>query len=252
MITALFIGQSNVRGAVVANDGPRGYPPYLRFLNNNEDAFGTAYIRPQWGRYPLDRRGNVNQPYANHIALGFARHMWRSERISVYAAVVAKGGHAIECFITPATRAANGWTIRPAMVDVSPYLFDPTQGVMAVNGGPFDVIVKHQGEANFGESGSPDTLEAYQAKEAALIGDLEAAGIKGPDTVYLSGVVWDGHPYYSDHRAAVVRACDTKLRCHRVHSAGLKTVPTSDLHFTGTAISNYGKRFAMAYLGAIE
>ncbi len=241
-ITALFIGQSQVRGSRLAIDGEKTHPPGLRFLNNDEEAFGTAYIKPRWGRYPLDRKFAGKHPYANHIALGFARHIWRTTEEDVHAAVVSKGGHPIECFLKPDTRSCYGWPIPPGRADLSPFLYD-AQGVLAVNGGPFDVIIKLQGEAN-----NRNALEVYQAKEIALIADLEAAGIKGPDTVYLSGLVYGQHDFYPTHKTAIGNACAAKSRCYRVDSAGLNTIPRSIIHFTGTALGNYGKRFANHYL----
>ncbi len=247
LVTALFIGQSQVRGSRLATDGSKSYPAHLRLLDNDEEAFGTRFIQPKWGRYPLDRKGDGQRPYANHIVLGVARRL-RTLGERMDAAVVSKGGHPIECFISAETRTANGWTVRPGLADLSPFIYS-AQGVLSANGGnPFDLIIKLQGEANFGEFEAPDTMEAYQAKEIALITDLETAGIKGPDTVYLSGLVWNGHEFYETHKAAVGNACACKSRCYRVDSQGLRTIPRSIIHFTGTALGNYGKRFANHYL----
>ncbi len=247
-INVLFIGQSNMRGGFGATSGDNSIAPGARFWNNSETAFGSAYRAGQWGRYPLDRTDDAGSSYSNHMALAFGRDVTDVSGGPVRSVVIAKGGHCIEAFIRAATRTANGWAIPSGQSNLAPYIYDADQGARLAcpPDGAFDVIIKHQGEAN-----SVNSEAVYAEKEAALIADLEATGLKGPGTIYLSGVVHEAHAFYATHKAAVTAACAGAARAFCVDSAGLANLPASPLHFSGVGLSNYGRRFATKYLGAV-
>jgi Carbohydrate esterase, sialic acid-specific acetylesterase len=238
MPTALLqIGQSNAEALIKSNsDSTTGIAADWQTWNGGATSFGTAFRDAQWGLFPLDRQ--YQGRWTNNMAQGMA-----DEQPGLRSVHVCNGGHPLEAFITKATRVANGWpeVIEAPLVNMAPFIFDATNGarraLTALGKASFDLIVLHQGE---------NRTAQWAQKLAALHGDLTAAGLAGPATVFLCGGLYDGGGNYAAHKADGLAVLPTLPNAAYVDSAGLLAL-SDGLHFTGKALVNLGRRLIRQY-----
>ncbi len=245
MIPSLFIGQSNQLGALASTGGPLAFDDGLMVRNNNETAFGNAWVPAQWGEYPLHRVNSAGAK-VNNLIQGFSLDVTAATGEPVYAMQVAKGSQPVEVFMPKAARVALGAVIPSGKTIMAPYIFDAGDGAKSalddLGVSAFDVVIQMQGEADNGEAPA-----SYAAKWTAIHDALYAAGIAGPDTIFLMAGLVDSHPYYSGHKAACAIIAAANANAHYVDSAGLLHVG-DNTHFRGTALVNLGKRLASKFI----
>lgn len=237
-IVILGMGQSNMVGNSASTTGSKTVEPGVYIWDGTSAVHGTEYNAAAFGTAPF----NVGvAPWANNLLVHAANLLAVETGRDVYMILIADGGRKIECFLTPDTLAANGWT---AVVNFTPYMYpDIRDACLAVPGrnSPFpDVILWQQGEAN-----NADSQAEYEAKLRALLGDLRANGIlyDGLTSVTAGGLV-PVHAYYATHMAACQAVAATDSSFQYISSAGLPD--TDGWHFTGEALVTLGTAHADA------
>jgi hypothetical protein len=248
ILSVLALGQSDTLAAPPANGGDKSIPDAMRSFNNGDEEFGDAFRQPQWGQYPLNRRLNANESWANNMPLAFCRRMANQPDVDPRLMVVAKGGHPIQSFIRKETREARGWEIPEGKVNMAPYIFHPENGArraLAILGqSSFNVILWLHGQGNAGL-----TAAQYETRFMALRGDLIETGIAGPDTMIIAGGIYEGHGFHATHRAAMLSVCADCPDVRFAESTGLNAL-ADEVHFTGSALVTMGQRMADQYLAA--
>jgi hypothetical protein len=238
----LGMGQSNMDQNAPATGGVEEVFPGIYALNGGVDVNGNAFAPAAYGTYPFDHGGNSQ-------LISAANLIKQTTGRDVYIILIAEGGRAIECFIKPATRSANGWPA-PAK-EITPFMYPQIANAIALVPGrtttTVDAVHWQQGEGNSGDT-------SYGAKLVdGLIADLVAEGVFATDHGWFTaGAPVSGHAAYAEHK--------TQVQAQEANVPNLKWVNSVNLpdhdgvHFTGDALLGMGIRHVVqgaARTGAI-
>lgn len=250
-LVAFFWGQSNLEGNTSATDGDHTIINDIYMfdtdMSGGTTVAGTQWLEAEFGVAPLNIGAN---PYANNAPLHFAQALRKRYHRPVYVICIGKGGTAIEAWITDATLATNSWS-RGGAQNLSSLMYPGIANALAlVPGAPttLDYVGGIHGAANQDEQ--PET---YAAKVTALMTELATAGLIDLQTTPIINNELadnDGSPNRFRHYNALIRAQEDLPTLRVVRTAGLPSISTGNIHFSGEGLQQLGYRMEAAAAAA--
>jgi hypothetical protein len=244
-VTDLLIGASG-QSQMRTNDHCYGavqtVNPINQVWNNNQNNPGNKFRRMARGIYPLDKLAE-NGEWANSMALAFCN--LAAATYTPKLVMVAKVAHPIESFISLRTRERTNLSIPEGYSNLAPLMYNQFNGMKRacrVAKKPcFDVFLWLQGEGN-----NRDSTKAYARKLVSVIRDLTNAGLITSKTPFLAGGVATIHPFYAEHKAAILSVAEQYKNVKHIDTNGLAT-HADNVHFTGPSIITLGQRYWNAF-----
>lgn len=252
-IVILGIGQSNMAGWPAANTGDKTSDPGVFFWNcpgEGQIGNGSQWRVGAFGTPPLTVE--ADGVYANSLMLHAAKRVRERTARAVYVIQIARGAHKIECWMSDAVLAANGWDRGTGLNLHAMMQSNLPLALASVPGAPsqVDAVFVHQGEAN-----STDLPDIYARKLKVAMQGIADLGYANPiSTVLVMGEVATRaqvNVNHNRHRNGLLRFKDAYnfdfWRHARIaSSAGLPTVNVGNVHFDGQSLVSLGQRYADA------
>lgn len=223
-------GQSNMVGRGAGGPAMSGASSDVRVWNNvnplgsNGDAFVPAAQAQSGGTFELTDR--------NNLAVWFCDKLARKLFDTVDLTVVARASSSIQLW-------APGEVTSPMLQECISVWTATNQRSAA------DVFLWHQGENN-----SATTPHAsYMAAFEALLVNLEAGGVIGPETVILVGGILEGDASRTSFNSGALLPLARRRKRGYARSYGLTSADGA--HFDGASLAALGaRRYFAAYLFA--
>ncbi len=250
----LAIGQSNLEGRY----GPALTVPAHKRTVRAFDLAARQWSDAKLGRNPFKTIVRSTIP-AHNLVFEFAHRYASICDDDADIVLLASGGKRIEFFLPGEVLAENGWRSEQTDPDFGNSLAGEIfaadgaakQALAAAGHAAFEVLLIHQGEANFADP-PMDAPEAYALKLRRLIEELERRGLIRPTTPIVLGEI---NPLYLGawlmHRQALANFTDARTRVVR-WDAGIEcakaVIGENNSHASGRGLAELGKRYFEAYV----
>lgn len=232
-VAVLAIGQSNMEGRF----GP--VDPAFTDVDERINVWSLAacrWIPAHLGKEPFYQAKGSRGP-ANNLAYVFSQTLAEDRGAIIRLVLLARGGVPIETFLPGG--------------DMAPDLLAPrghaAQALRSLGKSAYDVLLVHQGEANFTD---PDfePAETYADKLRDLLARLTDAGLVNRKTKIVMGEISAGYRGSVEHAKALRMLSD---HCAIARWSGVETVGlrdgTGNQHATGNGLQLLGERYFRAY-----
>lgn len=224
-IRVFMSGQSNALGAGTGGPDWAGVSPSVRVWNNKNpvtsvgDSFVMAAQAKAVGVFFYTDRGNFGPWFCDKLA--------RTQFDTVDLTAVIRSASNI-----------GYWAPEGAAVPMLQQCID----VWAATGQePADVFLWHQGESN-----TSTGHEAYREAFEALLANLTAGGVIGPNTLVLIGGL--AETTVAKHRFNLGALRELANRPGRAYASSYRLPNYDGTHFTGDALAEFGaSRYYAAY-----
>ncbi|MCI5042302.1 MAG: sialate O-acetylesterase [Donghicola eburneus] len=243
----LAFGQSNMQGRFGPSDSYMPPNPRVRVWNYKKQVWQTATL----GKFPFFQANNC-EGAAGNLAYHFSHLIAKYHRRSTDLVLLASDGKRIEFFIEPERLKENGWRCEyrdrvPFGKSMSLHL----SGGLAEKAhklGPYDIVIVHQGEANF--KAPADSPKDYQKKLEVLLIQLRDSGVIGSGTKVILGEISQKAPNREKHSFAIKSLSSPNLAISDWGNADL--VSNDRLHADGNGLKSLGQSYMEAYLSLLS
>lgn len=241
-IAVLAIGQSNMVGR---------YGPAETVMADSVKVWTSSdWVTAVLGQPPFMRDRDTNG-VANNLAFVFAEQLAEASQCEVRLVLLASDGKRIEYFLPNFILDENDWENHQEStrfgVSLAEEIFG-THGTAAtalddINASHFDVVLVHQGEANFAPQAEYPWV--YQDKVVSLLDELVRRDVVSDSTQFLLGHINPDYYFSREHRTALESLEYENLSV--IEWAGIEDVGsvegTGDAHATGIGLQVLGERY---------
>lgn len=247
----LAVGQSNMEGRF----GPAPNTtadPRIQLWDWYKREFNTAEL----GEFPFYPDPKIGEP-ANNLVFAFARRLVEKCDTNIYITLIAAGSMKIEFFIPQPILDSHSWKNtqywRFFDQSASDELFSPTgtaiAALQASGGNRYDILLMHQGEANFAQEGDIDSAGQYAGKVKTFIQALTSRGLLRRESLSILGTINAKYPgAQSQHQAVMSLQTPTTgvATWEGIEVFDTPGVP-GDRHATGSGLEELGSRYFDTY-----
>lgn len=241
-IAVLAIGQSNMVGR---------YGPAETVMANSVKVWtGSEWVAAVLGQPPF-MRDRVTNGVANNLSFVFAEQLAEASQCEVRLVLLASDGKRIEYFLPNFILERNDWENHQESTRFGGSLAEEifgTNGTAAtalddINISHFDVVLVHQGEANFAPQAEYPWV--YENKVIALLEEMVRRDIVSNSTQFLFGHINPDYYFSREHRIALESLEYENLSV--IEWAGIEDVGSvdgnGDPHATGRGLQALGERY---------
>lgn len=246
-IAVLAIGQSNMLGKY----GPAGH-----IISDRVQVWvDRSWRRAVLGEPPF-QRDRTNNEAANNLAFVFATKLAEHEQRDVRLVLLASDGKRIEFFLPNTVLRRNEWENNQRSRSFGTSLADEIFGVSGaattclhdLGKSHFDIVLIHQGEANFAPVAEYPWV--YRDKVKALIQEFHQRKLTAGSTQFILGHINPRYHFAREHRAALLPLSGENVMVAEwegVEDVG-SVANSQDAHATGRGLQTLGQLYFEAYL----